>query len=369
MTLRSLALGAGALLLAGCAMPTLPALPTSLPGWVPWFGKNPERSPATAPTVARENLVDSPKPGDIRQRPSEDADDVTDRIVAVVNNDAITMNELLEKIAVYRMENRQQVGGPSDDQLKRESLNRLIDDRLQVQEADREKIVVEDVELNEEFLDRIKKYGVKSEEEFDKLVRAQGVTMESIKRRLREGLKVSKLIRRKVTLRISVTEDEVSQYLEQNRAKLETSLSYHARHILLTPDPPTDAGWEAARIKAEMLRAQLSDGGDFAELARQHSRDATAKDGGDLGTLRRGELSQDVEAAILTLRPGEISKPFRSALGYHVFRLESKEELAGEGLTRIRQQIRDILFREKFETRQEAWLKEIKQRAIIEVRM
>ena len=118
-----------------------------------------------------------------------------------------------------------------------------------------------------------------------------------------------------------------------------------------------------------MLRAQLSDGGDFIELARQHSRDASAKDGGDLGTLKRGELSQDVEAAILALRPGDMSKPFRSALGYHVFRLESKEGLEGEGLVRIRQQIRDILFREKFETRQEAWLKEIKQRAIIEVRM
>ena len=195
------------------------------------------------------------------------------------------------------------------------------------------------------------------------------MTLESVKRRLRDGLKVSKLIRRKVTLRVSVTEDEVARYLEENRAKLETSLSYHARHILITPDPPTDAGWEAARIKAEMLRAQLSDGADFIELARQHSRDASAKDGGDLGTLKRGELSQDVEAAILALRPGEMSKPFRSALGYHVFRLESKEGLEGEGLARIRQQIRVILFREKFETRQEAWLKEIKQRAIIEVRM
>ena len=366
MTLRSLGVGAAALLVAGCAMPSMP----TMPGWVPWVDRKAEPPPpvAAASTTPKANLVDSPKPGDVRQRPTEDPDDVADRIVAVVNNDAITMNELLEKIAVYRMENRQP-GGPTDEQLKQESLNRLIDDRLQLQEADREKIAVEDAELNEEFLDRIRKYGVSSEDEFDKLVRAQGVTLESIKRRLRDGLKVSKLIRRKVTLRISVTEDEVSQYLEANRAKLETSLSYHARHILITPDPPTDPGWEAARIKAEMLRAQLSDGGDFIELARQHSRDASAKDGGDLGTLKRGELSQDVEAAILALRPGEMSKPFRSALGYHVFRLESKEGLEGEGLARIRQQIRDILFREKFETRQEAWLKEIKQRAIIEVRM
>jgi peptidyl-prolyl cis-trans isomerase SurA len=368
MTLRWLPVAAAALLLAGCAMPSI-SMP-SISDWVPWLGKKaPPPAVASTPASPNANLVDSPKPGDVRQRPTEDSDDIADRIVAVVNNDAITMNELLESIAVYRAENRQQVGGPTDEELRRQSLNRLIDSRLQLQEADREKIVIEDIELNEEFLDRIKRYGVTTEEEFEKVLRTQGVTLESIKKRLRDGLKVSKLVRRKVTLRVSVTEDEVSRYLEENRAKLETGLSYHARHILITPDAPTDVGWEAARIKAEMLRAQLSDGAAFAELAQQHSRDATAKDGGDLGTLKRGELSQDVEAAILALRPGEISKPFRSALGYHVFRLESKEALEGEGLVRIRQQIRDILFREKFETRQEAWLKEIKQRAIIEVRM
>jgi len=169
--------------------------------------------------------------------------------------------------------------------------------------------------------------------------------------------------------RISVTADEITQYLEENRNKLETGLSYHARHILIPPEENTDSGWEAARIRADMLRAQLSDGADFGELAKQHSRDATAKDGGDLGTLKRGELSQDVEGAILVLKPGQLSKPFRSPLGYHVFRLESKEGLDGEGLVRIRAQIRDILFRQKYDTRQEVWLKEIKQRAIIEVRM
>jgi len=195
------------------------------------------------------------------------------------------------------------------------------------------------------------------------------VTLESIKQRLRDGLRVSKLIRRKVAMRISVTEEEITQYLEENRAKLETGLSYHARHILIPPETDNDAGWEAARIKAEMLRAQLVGGADFTELARQHSRDASAKDGGDLGTLKRGELSQDVENAILALKPGELSKPFRSPLGYHVFRLEAKEGLDGEGLARIRNQIRDILFRQKYDARQEAWLKEIKQRAIIEVRM
>ena len=72
---------------------------------------------------------------------------------------------------------------------------------------------------------------------------------------------------------------------------------------------------------------------------------------------------------ILRLRPGEVSAPYRSQLGYHIFRLESKESLDGETLQRVRQQVREILFREKYEARMQAWIEEIKRRAIIEVRM
>ena len=166
------------------------------------------------------------------------------------------------------------------------------------------------------------------------------------------------------------SEAEVTQYLEANRAKLETGLAYHARHILILPEGGnTDVGWESARIRSDMLRTQLLQGADFAELARQQSRDASARDGGDLGTLKRGELAQDIEAQILSLTPEAISAPYRSALGYHIFRLESKETLEGEGLARVKSQIRDILFREKYDARLDAWLKEIKQRAIIDVRL
>jgi parvulin-like peptidyl-prolyl isomerase len=293
---------------------------------------------------------------------------VADRIVAVVNNDAITLAELQESIAMFRHENKQQVSA-TDEELGRQFLTRMIDSRLQLQEAERDKIVVDDVELNEEVTERMKRFGARTMEEFEALVRAQGLTMDAVRKRLRDTLRVAKVVRRKVTLRVSVTDPEIAQYIEENRAKLETGLSYHARHILIVSQSDTDAGWEAARIRAELLRAQLVDGGDFAELARQNSRDASAKDGGDLGSLHRGELSQEIEAQIFRLRPGEVSAPYRSQLGYHIFRLESKEALDGDTLQRVRQQVREILFREKYDARMATWIQEIKRRAIIEVRM
>jgi peptidyl-prolyl cis-trans isomerase SurA len=201
------------------------------------------------------------------------------------------------------------------------------------------------------------------------MIAAQGLTLDAVKRRIRDDIRVSRVVRRKVALRVSVTDAEIARYLEDNRDKLEAGLSYHARHILVAPSADTDAGWEAARIRAEMIRAQLREGADFGDLARQHSRDTSARHGGDLGTLKRGELAPEIEGRILSLAPGEVSAPYRSPLGFHVFRLESKEALEGEGLQRARQQVRDILYRQKYEVRLQAWLKEIKERAIIQIRM
>jgi peptidyl-prolyl cis-trans isomerase SurA len=342
----------------------------AVPGWMPWLGtKTPPPGP---PVAAKPKSPDVVQPGDVRLRQMSVDESVADRVIAVVNNDAITLGELQETIVAYRHEARQR-GAASDAELAKQLLPRLIDSRLQLQEADREKVMVDEAEVNEELAERVKTtYGAKSIEEFERLIKEQGVTMEAIKKRLRDSLRVQKVIRRKVALRVSVTDQEIVQYLEENRAKLETGLSYHARHILVVPEDGAadDAAWEAARIKAELVFTQLNEGGaEFAAMARQHSKDASARDGGDLGTLKRGELSQEIENEILSLAPGAVSRPYRSSLGYHVFKLESKDSLEGDGLIRVKQQIREILFREKYETRLETWLKEIKQRAIIEVRM
>ena len=360
MIRRPAAVGLLALALGGCAAPS----------WVPWLGRTtdqPEPPPTVAalepPAASKEARPPAPRAA---AKPKDE--DVTDRIVAVVNNDAITLGELQEALTAYRYQTRQET--PASDEFVQQFLTKMIENRLQVQEAEREKIAVDEAEVEEELTERIKKLDVRNREEFEKLLKAQGLTMVSIRKRVRDDLRVARVVNRKVRLRISVTEAEITRYVEANRQKLETGLAYHARHILIVPEGgPSDAAWEAARIKGELLRTQLLQGADFAELARQHSRDASAKDGGDLGTLKRGELAQDIEAKILSLEPGEISSPYRSSLGYHLFRLESKESLEGEGLVRAKAQIREILFREKYEARLDAWLKEIKQRAVIEVRL
>ena len=350
-----------ALATAGCSM--------AIPSWVPLLGNKPKPSseiaeppkpaaPASAPILTSKEQIES-------------SPDVVDRVVCVVNNDAITQYELDEAELYYLAETREPMSdGEARKSLRGRLLQNLIENRIQLQQAEREKVTVDDTELAENVADIMKKLKAKDEKEFEEIVKSQGLNVESVKKRLREQLMVQRVIRRKVALRISVTEQEIDKYLVDNREKLETGLTFAARHILLLPNPNKgEEGWIEARKKAEDVYGMLLEGQDFAEMARKYSEDSSAKDGGALGNIKKGELAPDIEEAIMRLQPGETSTPFRSQVGYHLFRLDSRESLTGDGLVQVRNQVRDILYRQKYDARLKDWLVEIKQRAIIDVRM
>jgi len=353
---RTLLLALLPLLAAGC----------SLPAWVPLIGHQPVPGPVTeapGPPASAPILTS-------REQFNPTAD-VVDRVICVVNNDAITQYELDEAELYYMAENRDRVvDGEARKTLRAQLLQNLIENRIQLQQADREKITVEDAEIAESLGDIMKKLKAKDEKEFEEIIKSQGLTLEGVKKRLKDQLMVQRLIRRKVHLRISVTEQEIDKYLAENRDKLETGLTFTARHILLQPDPNKgEEGWPEARKRADEVYARLLEGEDFVALAKKYSDDPSAKEGGSLGTLKRGELAPEIEEAIMRLQPGEASTPFRSQVGYHIFRLDSRESLGGDSLSQVRNQVREILYRQKYDARLKEWLVEIRQRAIIDVRM
>jgi len=345
------------LVVSGCAIPS----------WVPLLGKSKGATPAEAPQAqppASAPILTS-------RDQLHDSEDVVDRVICVVNNDAITQYELDEAELYYLAETRERPSdGEARKQLRERLLQNLIENRIQLQQAEREKVVVEEPEIAEALGDIMKKLKAKDEAEFETMIKTQGLTLEGVRKRLREQLMVQRVVRRKVALRISVTEQEIDRYLVENREKLETGLTFGARHILVVPDPAKgEEGWTAARLRADEIYGYLLEGQDFIDLARKYSNDPSGKDGGALGNLKRGELAQDIEDAILRLSPGEASTPFRSPMGYHLFRLDSRDSLSGEALVQVRGQIREILYRQKYDTRLKDWLVEIKQRAIIDIRM
>ena len=348
------------LLLSGCS--------SMIPSWMPLIGRSepPTEAPrppasTSAPILSSREQLDS----------AADANDLLDRVICVVNNDAITMYELDEAELYYLAETREKMQeGEARKALRGRLLQNLIENRIQLQQAEREKIVIEDAEVAENIADIMRKLKVTDEKQFEQVMKSQGLTMDAVKKRMREQLMVQRVIRRKVALRISVTEQEIDKYLAENRDKLETGLTFSARHILFRPDPAKgEEGWLESRKRAEEVYGYLLEGQDFAELARKYSDDPSAQDGGSLGPLKKGELAPDIEEAILRLTPGEASTPFRSRVGYHIFRLDSRETLTGEALAQVRGQVREILYRQKYDARLKEWLAEIKERAIIDIRL
>lgn len=364
-TARALAGLAVVVTLAGCSVP---ALPTQVPSWVPFIGGPKASEPVAVPPPTP--IAAPLRPGATGPRATGE-EGVLDRVICVVNNDAITQFELDEAEAYYLYESKQPPAeGEARRTLRQQLLDRLIDNRLQLQQAERERVTVDEAEMAEQMADVMKRLNVKTEAELDVALKPQGISTEAVKRRIRENLMVQRVIRRKVTLRISVTEQEIDRYIEENREKLEAGLTFEARHILLLPDQSRgEEGWEEARRRADAVYAKLLAGEDFAELARKNSDDGSAKDGGALGPLKRGELAPEIEAEILKLHSGEASAPFKSSVGYHLFKLDSRQTLTGEGLAQARNQIRDILFREKYGVRFKEWLAELKRAAMIDVRL
>ncbi len=333
--------GAARLVLAAAALLALSGC--SAPSWMPLVGKAKAPEPPAPPPPPHEVRA----PILSRPTPPKDDESVVDRVICVVNSDAVTLYELEEAEAYSVYETKQAPSTPEERAALREkTLAGIIEKRLQLQQAEREKIVVDDAEMKEQLDEIQKRLGAKNEVEFEQMVKAQGLSLDGVKKRLREQLLVERIKRRKVNLRISVTEEDIDQYLNANREKLETGLSFEARHILFVPTAGAgEDGWQAARRRGEDVYSRVMGGEEF------------------------GELAPDIEKAILRLSPGEHSSPFRSEVGYHLFELESKETLAGEQLTQARNQIRDILYKQKYEVRLNEWLVEIRGKAIIEMRL
>ena len=298
--------------------------------------------------------------------PIRDTQSVIDRVVAVVNGDVIMMSELQEAIVLSRREGRALAEGPD---LERSVLNRLVDHRLQVQEAKRDKIEVTEDEVRTMIDDFVKRNGG-DREKIELQLQAQGVTWETLRRELREQMLAQRVRGRRVVRRATVTETEVDQYLTENRSKFDAGLKYHARHIAVMAEPPSfPAAWERAKQEIDGIAAALAAGESFAELARTRSKDSSSASGGDLGWLARGELDATFEQPLLALHKGQVTAPIRSAAGYHILLLEDREELTAERLAEARQQVRDLLLQKKAQERFDEWVEGLRRKALIAIRL
>jgi peptidyl-prolyl cis-trans isomerase SurA len=254
--------------------------------------------------------------------------------------------------------------------LKLKVLDQLINSEILLERAKKLNCEATDGEVEDKFTEEKSPY---TEEEFQRQLKQRGMTVDDLKSDIRRQLSIQKLMNREVVSKISITDQDVTDFYNANRAQFNVAEpTYHIAQIVVTPHKDAqlrnrkndDATNEAeAQRKVKMLTDKLNSGADFAQLAMDYSEDAnTASTGGDLGYVPESGLNQSdpaLKKAVEALKPGQISQPIQTKDGtYHILKLISRESPGQRTLSdpQVQQNIRDTLRTRKEQLLREAYL-------------
>lgn len=244
-----------------------------------------------------------------------------DRIVAVVNEDVVLASDLQRETRTVMAQLRQRgTQLPSRDVLERQVLERLIMQRLQLAEARRLGIRVDDASLNA-AVQRIADQNRLSLSEFRATLEQEGYSYPQFREGLREEITLARLRQRQAESQVTVTPQEIDELLATQQQSGQGA-EYLLGHILIaTPEAASPEQIQAARAEAEQVREQLQGGADFAELAAAHSDSATGLDGGSLGWRSLQQLPTLFTDQVPRLRAGQVGELVQSPSGFHIIKL------------------------------------------------
>ena len=245
-----------------------------------------------------------------------------DSIAIIVNEDVITTNELNNKIKYFENQIRVSGGSVSDiSSLKKQVLERMIRDKVQLQKASQFGIQIDDISLNR-MIDTMAKKNNMTLAELRATLEQEGIDFSDFRTQTREELSIQELQKRMVADNVTVTSQEVQQFIETNEQRGEGGNEYHLLHILIaTPENASPEDIQISQKKADKLYQQLEQGTNFKQLAIRESDGSNALKGGDLGTRKANELPELFLNAIKDLNPGDVSRPVRSASGFHLLKV------------------------------------------------
>lgn len=281
-----------------------------------------------------------------------------DRIVAVVNSDLIMLSDVKRELAPRQERVKQQHQG--DDLAQRlkiteyMALTKMIERKLQLQEAKARKIEVSDQEVQLAF-EQMKQQGGTIE-----LSNSQNMLA------VRDQLMLLKVVDREVRGNIMVGESEMKRYYQEHRDRFALPEEYTLSQILVQSRSPDEAADALTKIRKAM--DELKRGEQFEDVALQYSDAPNALQGGRIGLVRRGELLPAIERAIAPLVPGGISDIVESADGFHIFRVEDKKPKQYRPFQEVQYEIQGLVFEQKSEDGFQSWLADLKNKAYIEIK-
>lgn len=283
---------------------------------------------------------------------------VVDRVVAVVNDDIITLSDLQREEALKKSTTT------LDERLLLED---MIDRKLQMAAAKRVGMDVTDKELADAVSDIMKRNAFDANQ-FEAALAKEGLTLEQYKTELREQMTLSRMFGKYVRTGLLVDEAEARAYYERNLRVFSLPEEIRMRQIHFpVPQHATTAQTAQVRSQAQAVFERSRKGEDFLKLVREYSTGAASQDG-DLGFIQRQHVLPEIEEATRTLKPGEIAGPVLCAGGYHIIRLEEVRTPVMP-YEKVKDEIMNTLYQEKMENTYRSWLQTLRSDSHIENRL
>jgi peptidyl-prolyl cis-trans isomerase SurA len=304
--------------------------------------------------------------------PTPSSEAVVDRVVAVVNQEIITLSELekwinplKEEIVVEdRLEKRERVQA-----LRREVLEKLIEEKLIDQEVKKLAIKVSSKEI-EATLDDVKRRNNATQEQLEKALSTEGLTLESFKKQIEKSLQRRKLIGSAVKVEITAGENELREFYQKNIDRYRINETFRPAHILFViPKEATVEKIREIRKKCETVLKKIRGGDDFGETALLYSQDASSKSRGDLGYFRKGELVPAFEREALRLKVGEVSGVVRTEFGFHIIKLLDRKGVDPLSFEEVKAKVQADYHDVEFDKAFKQYLSTLRDKSIIEIKL
>jgi peptidyl-prolyl cis-trans isomerase SurA len=297
---------------------------------------------------------------------------LVDRIVAVVNNEIITLYDLNQKFTPYA-KNIKALGYSAEEERKTlfkvrsDVLNQLIDYKLSIQQIEKYKLTVTEKEIDN-AIERMKAARHYTDEDIRAGLAQQGLTMEDLRKELKDQLLRRKLVNLEVKSKIVVTQENIKSYFESHPEKYAGEKKYQLWNIYVNfSSAASDAEKRSALNKLQAILDKLKQGHNFETLASDGSLTSLQVRGGELGLFLIKELSPQLQKVVEDMKPGEFSSILDSGSGYQIIYVQKIIDTTTKNLAQAEKEIEDILFKEMVDNKFREWLKELRSRSHIKV--
>jgi len=294
--------------------------------------------------------------------------EIVDRILAKVNDDIITLSELNRAMTQYRQELATKYTGQQLEEKVEETKEQLLDSLIENALIKQKAIelgydATVETAVSSEVQRVMKEYNIPDTEALEKALAQQGMTVRDLREQIETALMGQYLVNDFVRARITLLTPEIEKYYKDHTANFTTIDEVTLSEIIIE----ADESLAAAENRANDLYNRLQKGEAFSALASQYSKGPTANKGGSIGTLVVSDLRPDMLNAIKDLKDGDISKPQKTEEGYVIYQIESRTYATLKPLDEVREEIKDLLFQEKFNPEFERFIAQLKEDAYIQI--